>query len=376
MPVRPSLYKPVVVSPVVVGEKAQLAADQRRKRLHNYRPIRIFAYLTDVVLSFAIPLLVGIGIAAVAVYVLERDTELEQWVRDNVYSEQVLNSLGVMQAFIISSRLNANLNKNNVAIAHFSSLAGGCVNAAIWTRSMVTNSVDMQTVTLPDGFGGFYSTTEMGLILASIPYIVKYTFRQIPVRFEELPLGSVPSLLAQTRELTNPSNGRSGLNGFTACVVLTGERIDKWEANGSIKPPELVSLFGQLNAIAADEGAIAGAVAYDAPGAITFLLYVSFFVYFVLLIVGDVAPKNSWNSLWIAAIIIVSNFGLYAIGVRYRNPFAVRTVNSTQRPIISHTCRETEVAIDAVFKHPRRPHGSMDGSVVSLSLLSRYTSAD
>lgn len=364
---------PLQYAPVLRNDLVKQVADWRRKRLLNYRPIRTVAYLTDITLALGTPVAIGVGFAAGTTAVLQNVDGVKDLILTNIYSEQVLNSLGVMLAFLVTSRLNANLHKNNMAIAHFGNMAGVCLNIAIWSRSMVTNAQNLKTATFPDGFGGYYAATEMGLILSSVPYIVKYTYRGTPIRYEELPVGSVPSLLNRVCELTSRGGGRTGVSGFTACVMLIGEQIDGWEANGAIKAPELVSLFGQLNALTAEEGTIGGAVAYDAPGAMTFLLYLSFLAYYTLLIVSDLSPNNSYNSMWIAGVLIVSSFGLYAISVRYANPFAIRTGNSTQKPLISQACREIEVAIAGVFARPRRVEEAVTaGTSLSLGLSQRF----
>lgn len=365
MSTRPLKYAPVLSN----NEFMKHVANWRRKRLLNYRPIRTLAYLTDITLALGIPVAIGVGLAAGITAILQNVDGARDWILQTVHSEAVLNSLGVMLAFLVTSSLNTNLHKNNTAIAHFSNMAGGCLNMAIWSRSMLTNNQSLKTATLPDGFGGYYVATEIGLILSSIPFIVKYTYRGSTIRYQELPLGSVPSLLNRVLELTNPGGGRTGVSGFTACVMLVGEQIDLWEASGAIKAPELVALFHQLDALTADEGTVGGAVAYDEPGAMTFLMYLSFLVYYTLLIVSDLSPQANYNSMWIAGVLIVSSFGLYAISVRYANPFAVRTGNSTQKPLISQACRQTEVAITAVFARPRQIEAAVAaGAALSLGI--------
>lgn len=141
------------------------------------------------------------------------------------------------------------------------------------------------------------------------------------------------------------------------------------QANGAITAPELVALFNQLDALTSEEGTIGGAVAYNEPGVMTFLMYLSFLVYYTLLIVSDLGPRNNYNSMWIAGVLIVSSFGLYAISVRYANPFSIRTGNSTQKPLISQACRQNEVAITSVFARPRRVEAVVPvGTSLSLGL--------
>lgn len=368
---------PLKYVPVLPNESMKRVADWRRKRLLNYRPVRTLAYLTDTTIALGIPVAFGAGLAAAITVVLQNVDGVKDWIIQNVYSEQVLNSLGVMLAFLVTTSLSTNIHKNNTAIAHFGNMAGCCLNIAIWSRSMLTNGQNLRTTTLPDGFGGYINTTEIGLILSSIPFIVKYTYRGSTIRYEELPLGSVPSLLHRVLESTNPGGGLTGVSGFTACVMLIGEQIDLWEANGAIKTPELVALFNQLDVLTSEEGTIGGSVAYHEPGAMTFFKYLSFIVYYTLLIVSDLSPQNNYNSMWIAGVLIGSSFGLYAISVRYANPFAVRTGNSTQRPLISQACRQNEVAITSVFARPRRVDMVVPpGMSLSLGLGALYAAGD
>lgn len=348
-------YSNVAYAAVANDHRATQVAEWRRKRLSAERRLRSLAYATDLALSLGIPLTMGIGIATGATAVLTNVDGATAWALNSIYSAEALSALSTMLAFIVSSKLSSNLAKNCDAVGHFGNLASGCLNIAIWSRSMVTDpNTDFDYLRLADGFGGSYSTTEMGLLLASIPFIVKYTYRGTSVRYEELPLGSSDSLLRRVLELTNPNNAQVPVSGFVAAIMLIGEKIDGYEARGAIKPPEMATIFAQLGKLTAEEGTIGGGVVYSQPGIITLLLYITFFAYYALLILSDLGPNNEWNSLWITAVLIMSNLGVYALSVRYSNPFRVRTGNSTQRPLISQTCREMEVAIAGVYGRRRR----------------------
>lgn len=338
----------------VQAEKTQQIATWRFRRLKKSTNVRAMSYILDLVYSLAIPLLTGVVIAVSTMAVLVNVAGAATWIRSNIYSEQVLTALGTMLAFIVSLRLSSNLNKNSAAIGHFGNLAGVCLNLSIWSRSLVTSGKDLNTFTLLDGFGGYYNATEIGSILASIPYIVKYTYRGTAIRYEELPLGGVASLLPRITQLTQPTDGRTVVSGFTACVMLLGEEIDGWEARGSITGHELATMFAQLSALTNAEGSIGGLVAYSPPNVMSLLLYTSFFAYYVLLIVSDLGPNNEWSSVWIVGVLIVSNVGLYALSNRYSNPFLIHTGNSTQKPLIAQICRDTETAIAGVYNRARR----------------------
>ena len=339
---------------VSVKSGREQIAEWRNMRLKKTTTIRTFNYVIDLMYSLAIPLVSGIAISVTVTATIFTFSGSATWVKDNVYSEQVLSALATMLAFIVSSRLNANLNKNSAIVGHFGNLSGICLNLAIWSRSLVTKSGNLNTEELLDGFGGKYNATEMGLLLASIPYIVKYTNRNVTIRYEELPLGSKRTILDRITRLTQPENERTAVSGFTACIMLLGEQIDGWDAKGHIQGAELATMFAQLSALTNEEGAIGGLVSYSPPGVMTLLLYLSFFAYYFLLILSDLGPNNGWSSVWIVAVLIVSNFGIYTLSGRYANPFMIRTGNSTQKALVAQTCRDTEMAIASVYNTPRR----------------------
>lgn len=327
--------------------------EKRVARLKEYSSIRAAAYAFDVGVAIALPAGVGVLLAVVSVVILKNVPNAASWVAENIYNQQVTTALGTMVAFLVTTQLAANLYRNAVLIGHFGNLAGTCVNMAIWSRSLVTSG-NLAYITLPDGVGGFYTTTKVGLILATVPYVVKYNNRDTPIRYEELPVGGAPDLLRRVQELTTRTKGLTPVSGFTALVMILAEGFDDYEDQGLIKPPELGLFFSQLNALTAEEGAIGGAVSYAPPYILTILLYAVFVLYYALLIVSDLGPNNEWNAVWIVAILITANYGIYSISERYSNPFTVKTGNSTQKPLVSVTCRATERAIDGVFSRRGR----------------------
>lgn len=335
-------------------------------RLADTRARRANAYVLDFFLAVGIPAGVGVALAASAVAVLKNVPGAQPWIAENVYSEQVTSALGTMVAFLVTSQLGANLSRNAALIGHFGNLSGACLNMAIWARSLVTSG-ELAYVTLPDGSGHFLTTTEVGLILSTVPYVVKYENRGVKVDFDDLPIGGSPALLQRVKQLTTRTDGLATVGGFTALVMILAERFDDYEADGLIKPAELGLFYSQLNALTAEEGSIGGAASYAPPFILSVLLYGVFLIYYGLLVISDLGPTNEWNATWIVGVLITANYGIFSISQRYSNPFKVRTSNSTQRPLVSATCRETERAIEGVFSRRRNARPPLRGLALSTS---------
>ena len=329
------------------------SAYYRAQCLIPKQPNVCWAYVTDLGAGVAVPAAIGVAIAAVCVSIVKNVDGAPEFIQEHVYSDQVVASLGTMLVFLVSLRLGANLARNSGVIGQFGNLCGACVNLAIWTRSLVSSG-KIEVLALPDVDGGTYRTTEIGLILASIPYIVKYQYRGTEIKLEQLPLGASPGLLARAKALVDPPKATAKVPPFLAAVVLLGQFFDDLEHAGQIKGPELGLVFNQLNALTGAEGAIGGIDGYGQPGILTVLMYLLFGSYFVLLTLGDVAIKNGWQSLWIIAVLVVANLGLFQVSQRYQNPFDIRRAKSTQKPLITDAAIGTEKAIDAIFSR-RRP---------------------
>lgn len=330
------------------------SAYYRAQRLRPKQPNVCWAYATDLGIGVGVPALVGVAIAAVCVSIVENVEDAPHYIREHLYSDHVVGSLGTMLVFLVSLRLGANLARNSGVIGQFGNLCGACVNLAIWTRSLVSSG-KIELLSLPDADGGTYRTTEIGLVLASIPYIVKYQYRGTKLKLEQLPLGASPGLLARARALVNPPKVTTQVPPFLAAVVLLGQFFDDLEHAGQIKGPELGLVFNQLSALTNAEGAIGGIDGYGQPGVLTVLMYLLFVSYFVLLTLGDVAINNGWQGLWIVPVLVVANLGLFQVSRRYQNPFDIRRAKSTQKPLITDASIGTEKAIDAIFSR-RRPN--------------------
>ena len=244
--------------------------EYRAKRLRKAQPTSAKAWVIDLLWSIAVPASLGVAIAAIAMGLLEVD-DVDDWVRNTPISSQVVTSLSTLVALIVSLRLSQNLTENATSIEAFNDVCGSVINIAVWSRSLVSKG-EFTYVTLPNGTGGTYSTTRFALILASMPYVVKFTFRgRLDIPFEELPIGGDAKLLARAHELTASTDGLATVSPFTALLMMIGKRatepptlnrcsnptpapcageyIHQLEVKGEIKPSELGTLFKQIDSL-------------------------------------------------------------------------------------------------------------------------------
>lgn len=332
-----------------------LTTMHRRLRLKKKPSQFCKGFWIDVALAVVVPSTLGIVFTLVSVLIIQYVDGSAEWVSENLYSPQVTTTLGTFLSFLVALRLEHNLKRNADLINHFNDLCGACVNMAVWSRSLVSSG-KLTYLTLDEDATTTrtYQQTDVGLILASVPYIVKFTYRKIEIRHDELPIGSNAVLLGRMRELVNPKDDLVAVSPFLASVMMLGELFDGFEDQRLIKAPELSSLLVQLNALTAHEGAIAGSSSYQPPFLLDGLLYVVFVLYYALMIFVEITPSTEWQSLWIVAVLIVANFGVFSISNRYANPFLVRTGRTTQKTFISDAARQAERAIEGVFARRTR----------------------
>lgn len=353
--------------------------EYRAERLRKLQPTSLTAWATDLLWSVAFPTVFGVGIAACTTGLLQIEA-VDDWVKQTPISPTVAASLSTLVAFIISLRLGQNLTENSRSIEAFNDVCGAglrtplplpsrdparqhaptpavfaAINIAVWSRSLVSKE-EFQDVTLPDGRGGVYQTTRLGLLLASFPYAVQFTYRgQADIPFERLPLGGDAALLARAEELTSSDDGFVGVSPFTALLMQLSEYIHNLEDRGEIQPSELGTLFAQIDALTAAEGKIASSVTFAYPRILRALLYGVFASWLFLLSLTEIAPASGWHSLWLVGLLSDATIGLYAMSNRYANPFRIRSKDSTQTPLIGLAAKETEVVRRHEPLHPQFP---------------------
>jgi hypothetical protein len=79
------------------------------------------------------------------------------------------------------------------------------------------------------------------------------------------------------------------------------------------------------------------------------MLLILYTLYLTLVIVTNLVPENGYNSIWIAAVLSFSTIGFMQVALRYANPTKLRSSRSGQKPMVSITVMETEIALNSVF---------------------------
>ena len=352
-------------------------ADMRRKRL-NKEPNHWCEAVTLDLLVGAGPWLVGTCAVAVGLWLVHENVDGAPDVYTQVNSPVAIAAISTFSAFLLVSKIQANLACNTTIITEFSNLTGSLINLSLWVKSqMVSSKRAVQTLELPDGSGGTYYTNKIGMTLASAPYIVKYMGRGAEIRPLGLPLGQDQELVNKYTMYT--SKGQKGTTGsmrpFVALVLMLGEQIDQIQRTEK-KDSEYAVLFAQLNAVTAAEGSIIATTGYNPPYILDGLLYALVVLYLVLALVGDLIPNNGANAIWIAPVMAFCTIVFFQISDRYWNPMVLRSKRSGQEPLISKMCVSTELAITAVFSSPNpypiekngeEAHGAQSNTAPALS---------
>jgi hypothetical protein len=329
----------------------QLAmATMRRKRL-NKEPNRWGqAILLDLVFG-AGPWVIGTCVVAIALWAIHENVNGAPATYKKLDAPVAIGAISTFSAFLLVSKIQANLACNSSIITEFSNLTGSLINLALWVKSqLVDGKRAVEVLDLADGSGGCFKTNRIGMTLASVPYAVKYVGRGVDILPEGLPIGQDPNLVKKYKAYTakGQAGAANGMTPFVALVLMLSEQIDQIQ-RGEKKSSEYAVLFAQLNAVTAAEGAIGAASGYNPPYILDGLLFVVFILYLGLALVSDLIPNNGVNAIWIATVVAFCTIVFFQISDRYWNPMALRSKRSGQEPLISNMCMSTEVAITAVF---------------------------
>ena len=360
--------------------KQQLAlANMRRKRLNKEPNHWGEAVFLDLVLG-AGPWIVGTCLVAFGLWMIHENVDRAPSAFRKFDAPAAIGAISTFSAFLLVSKIQANLTCNRTIIAEFGNVAGSLINLALWVKSqMVGGKRAVETLELPDGSGGCYKTNRIGMTLASVPYALKYVGRGVDIIPEGLPLGQDPNLVNKYKEYTakGQMGAAKGMTPFAALILMIGEQIDQIQRTEK-KDSEYAVLFAQLNAVTAAEGAIGAAAGYNPPYILDGLLFVVFILYLGLALVSDLIPNNGANAIWIAAIVAFCTIAFFQISDRYWNPMALRSKRSGQDPLIANMCMSTEVAITAIFSrinpYPLEP--IKENAEPTAGLASRLQEAD
>ena len=330
-------------------EQVSALARMRRKRL-NKEPNDWGSAIVLDLLWGAGPWLAGTCAVAVGLWLVHEHVDGAPATFLKFNAPAAIAAISTFSAFLLVSKIQANLACNSAIVREFNNLTGSVINLALWVKSqMVAGKRFAKPLELPDGSGGTYVTNKIGLTLSSVPYIVKYVGRGVDVMPEGLPLGQDPELVATFKRYTQKGKSSTAtMAPFAAVVLMLGEQIDTIQ-RGEKKDTEYAVLFVQLNAVTAAEGAIGATTGYNPPYILDALLYVVFVLFLLLTLVSDLIPNNDANAIWIAAVIAFCTVVFFQISDRYWNPMALRSKRSGQEPLVSQMCVATELAITAIF---------------------------
>lgn len=334
------------------ADAASNAAKLRIKRLNKVKNNWILGISFDLLFG-AGPWVAGVAIAAAGLTSIYKETDSAAATHpfDLFKAPVAIAAISTFASFLLVSKQSTNLNNNNKIVGEFGNLSGSLVNICLFLKSQISSGKSVEFITLSDGAGGFFQTTRVGLVCASVCYVVKYGGRGTAIKPEGLPLGQDARLLASYSRYTLPSNGSPGMTPFMACILIIGELVDEFQIGE--KASEYAVLFGQINAVTAAEGAIGATSGYSGPYLMKYLLYILYSLYLLLLLVTDLVPENKWNSIWISAILAFCTISFYQISERYGNPMALRSKRMGQKPFVSTTCVNTEIAITSVFSRSK-----------------------
>ena len=333
-------------SSVSSTDVANFAARLRLKRLNKPKNNYIGGIFFDLLFG-AGPWVAGVALAAVALTSVYKNVSNAQDTFALFNSPVAISAIATFSSFLLVGKQATNLSNNNKIIGEFGNLSGSLVNICLFLKSQISSGKSVDFLTLSDGNGGFFQTTRIGLVCASVCYVVKYEGRKAKIQPEGLPLGQDKRLLASYTRYTYPSNGSPGMTPFMACILMIGEILDEFQIGE--KASEYAVLFGQINAVTAAEGAIGATSGYSGPYLMKTLLYVLYSLYLLLLLVTDLVPNNQWNSIWIGSILAFCTVCFYQISERYGNPMALRSRMMGQAPFVANACVNTEIAITSIF---------------------------
>ena len=328
----------------------QSIAEMRRKRLNKEPNDWGMAIVLDLLLG-AGPWLAGTCAVAVGLWAVHEHVDGAPAVFLQFSAPAAIAAISTFSAFLLVSKIQANLACNSTIIKEFNNLTGSVVNLALWVKSqMVAGKRFAQPIELPDGSGGTFVTNQIGLTLASVPYIVKYVGRGVDIIPEGLPIGQDAHLVKTYKRYTakNTQGSTGSMTPFMASILMIGEQIDQVQ-RGEKKDAEYAVLFTQLNAITAAEGAIGATAGYNPPYIMDALIFVVFIPFLSLTLASDLIPNNGANAIWIGAVVAFCTIGFYQISDRYWNPMTLRSSRTGQDPLVSKMCVATELAITAIF---------------------------
>ena len=217
-------------SSVSSTDVANFAARLRLKRLNKPSNNWVGGIFFDLLFG-AFPWIFGVALAAVGLTSIYKNVSSAQETFALFNSPVAIAAIATFSSFLLVGKQATNLSNNNKIIGEFGNLSGSLVNICLFLKSQISSGKSVEFLTLSDGAGGFFQTTRVGLVCASVCYVVKYEGRKAKIQPEGLPLGQDKRLLASYTRLTYPTNGSPGMTPFMACILMIGEILDDFDEN-------------------------------------------------------------------------------------------------------------------------------------------------
>lgn len=379
--------------------------------LGNSNLFRAHAILLDVVRAIWLPALLGLlfnGALYVVVHVYPADADFNAFLRDDIISDGRLSVVGTVVAFLVVFSQNQYVSSNRELAIFYAEVCANCKAIALLLATMRKRAAfEKHGFVLPATRDGLEAAppddlvrdcvvellvtkedlkelqreeynnmlppwieladaqpeirgekrlvrvrvAQAALFLVSIPYLVKWKNR---TKTAALDLNRLPfAHSAETKRRFNMqfAHSRPACTATEALLVLVGE--DLLGVQGMSSDLELyfqriiqriVHLDVQVHALSL----------YRPPGAITFLFWVLFWLFFVLSSIRDLMA-TSWPSVPLSLLYIVGLVGAMRVSQSYVSPFDVSESRTGQLSYVSLEASLTETAVFALFNRTMRP---------------------
>ena len=246
-------YQPVAKN----GDFAGRAAAFRKRRLSNKRNNWLLGMTLDLVFAVA-PWVLTASCMAVALVTLYESSEGTKDTFSVFNAPVAVAAVSTFSAFLLVSKQSTNFANNKTIIGEFGNLSGSAVNIALFLKSQISSGKTVEFITVPDGMGGYFQTTRIGLVPERV--LLRQVLRlQCPDQPEGLPIGRTSA--CSSRRRADAAGKRRPWDG-----ALPGADPHDRRARRRVQPGgeagEYAVLFAQVNAVTAAEGAISGTVAF------------------------------------------------------------------------------------------------------------------
>lgn len=324
-------------------------AKARVKRLNkesNNVPLAIFYD----VLYGAVPWLVGVAAATSILFAIHEADADAQRIFPQLHAPAAVGTVSTFAAFLLVSKINANLACNRTVIAEFGNLTGALVNLAVWVRSQRNTK----------GWGAHLPPRKR---------------QREPAHVRDDPAGAgarVGAVHCQVQWPRRQSHSGAAAAGagpgagghfqkvhhqerlHRAHVGLHGHRPHDQRANrrhpGADQKGQRV-----FRAVCAAQRRDGGGGVDHGHGGLPAAVHHRRDALHCLCALPAAGgrrrpiPTNRGNAVWLAGVVVLCTAVFFQISDRYWNPMALRSKKSGQAPLVSKACVATEVAIVEIF---------------------------